>query len=450
MRRALRENATCAILAAIGCLLCGWLALYGPTWTDYEVEVQPAFEALAHGHLLGFLQLAPIYGGSLIERAPFALLPGLWGGGSLAVYRLVAVPCLAAAAALGVWIVAGMRRQGRSRLARGVALGVCVANPVTLSALETGHPEELLGGSLCVAGALLACAPTVSRRRAVALGLAIANKQWALLAVGPVLLALPPGRRRVFLAATFASTAVILAPLLFGAGAHFAAGARAVAAPGSTIFQPWQVWWFLGHHGPLVHGLFGDAKPGYRAGPVWTGQLSHPAVLGAGLALAIMLWARSAHRRLAPGEALAALALVLLARCLLDTWDTAYYTLPFLFALLAFEVRLSARPPLLALSASALVWLSFRWLPNHVSPDAQAVIFLAWSVPLAGWLGAQTLALGNARKTVLNSAGNLAAPIPSSFQPIIVSSLDRPVSTSGASEQTTTRSSIRTPSTPGR
>ena len=108
---------------------------------------------------------------------------------------MVALPCLLAAAALGVWLVAQMRRRtGPARsLARAVALGVCVANPLTLRALELGHPEELLGGALCVAAVLLA-----ARERplwaGLALGLAIANKEWALLAVGPVLLALPSRR----------------------------------------------------------------------------------------------------------------------------------------------------------------------------------------------------------------------------------------------------------------
>ena len=106
--------------------------------------------------MLEFLRLAPAYGGSLVERAPFALLPGLWGGGQLAVYRMVALPCLLAAAVLGVWLVAQMRAAGRPTLWRAVALGVCVANPLTLRALELGHPEELLGGALCVAAVLLA------------------------------------------------------------------------------------------------------------------------------------------------------------------------------------------------------------------------------------------------------------------------------------------------------
>ena len=447
MRRALRENATCALLAALGCATCGWLALYGIGWNDYEVEVQPAFEALAHGHVLRFLQLSPVYGGSLIERAPFALLPGSWGGGALAVYRSTAAPCLLALAVLAVWLVADMRRAGRSRLARAVALAVCVANPITLSALEIGHPEELLGASLCVAAGLLACATSVSRRRAIAaglaLGLAIANKQWALVALGPVLLALPPARRKPFLLAAFAVAAAILAPLLAAAAGHFAETARAAATPASAIFQPWQLWWFLGHHGPIVHGLFGELKPGYRTAPSWAGAVSHPAVLAAAVLLSLALWPRARRARLAPAEALAALALTLLARCLLDTWDTGYYMLPFLLALLAFEVRAAARPPAIALAASVLVWLSFRWLPQHVSADAQSAVFLSWSLPLAAWLASRIAAPARAWARMETASGERA-------QETTVSSLGRLVSTPGPAERTTTRSSIRTPSSSGR
>ena len=71
-----------------------------------------------------------------------------------------------AAAALGVWLVAEMRRRRRAPLARGVALALCVANPLTLNALEIGHPEELLGGALCVAAVLLA-AGTKGKRMAL-------------------------------------------------------------------------------------------------------------------------------------------------------------------------------------------------------------------------------------------------------------------------------------------
>jgi hypothetical protein len=45
-----------------------------------------------------------------------------------------------------------------------------------------------------------------------------------------------------------------------------------------------------------------------------------------------------------------------------------------------------ARPPLVALSGATLAWVVFEWAPGHLSPDAQAVLFLAWSLPLAGLL----------------------------------------------------------------
>jgi hypothetical protein len=406
MRRRLREHALCACAAIASCATMAWLGLYGFGWNDYDNEVRPAYEALAGGHVLGFLRLAPAYGGSLIERAPFALAPGLWGGGPLAVYRMVALPCLLAAAALGVWLVARMRARGRSRLARAIVLGVCVSNPVTLLALEVGHPEELLGACLCVAALLLAARSSHARDHSLLagalLGLAIANKEWALLAAGPVLLALAPARRVRCLASAALVAGAILAPLALTTSGSFAANTRAVAAPaGSAIFQPWQVWWFLGHHGALVHGSFGVAKPGYRIGPAWTSVATHPLILLVGLAIAIALWLRGGRgAALNEQQALLALALALLARCLLDTWDTAYYTLPFIFALLAWEAGEPARyPPLLAFAASALVWLCCSWLPLHASADAQSACFLAWSLPLAAWLSMRLFAPALPRRT---------------------------------------------------
>jgi hypothetical protein len=391
MKRLVRENAFSAFVAGAATATMAWLGLYGFAWNDYETEARPAFAALAHGHAIEFLRLAPAYGGSLLERAPFALLPGLWGGGELAVYRMVALPCLLAAAALGMWLVARMRTEGRPALSRAVVLGLCIANPLTLQALEIGHPEELLGACLCVAAVLLA-----SRNRpllaAVLLGLAIANKEWAVLAIGPVLLALP-ARRLLCLAVAGAVAVAVLAPLALVSSGGFLAGTRGLAAPPAAIFQPWQVWWFFGHHGALVHGLFGSAKIGYRIAPTWIAPISHPLVLLVGAAVTVTLWLKgrrdSNTRRalLSERNALLALALLLLLRCMLDTWDTDYYPLPFIFALLAWEAGATTkRPPLLTLSSTVLVWLTFQWSPAHISADAQSALFLAWSLPIAAAL----------------------------------------------------------------
>jgi hypothetical protein len=404
-------------LACAAGALTAWLGLYGYGWNDYDTEARAAVDALVQGHLGSFFELAPVYGGSLLERAPFALAPSLWGGGDLAIYRMLALPCLLAAAALGLWLVAHMRSRGAGRLACVVALGLCVANPLTLAALELGHPDELLGGVLCVAAVLLAARGKWSWA-ALALGAAIANKQWAVLAIGPVLVALP--HRRVACMALAGSLALaLLAPFALFGGSGFSASVRSAADPSSAIFQPWQVWWFFGGHGHVVRGIFGAVKPGYRTAPAWLGGMPHLLIpaLAIPLTVPVLLRLRSraasrttvgspptrrsgiTDRRSIPhsghaagspivqrrrqADALLLLALLLLLRCMLDTWDVIYYPLPFVLALLAWETNRSVRPPVLALASAVAVWASCRWLPGFASADAQAAFFIAWTVPLA-------------------------------------------------------------------
>jgi hypothetical protein len=294
------------------------------------------------------------------------------------------------------------------------------------------------------------------------LGLAVANKEWAVLAALPVLLALPAGRRLRCSACALAFAAAVLAPLLLAHGSRFAQSTSEVASSASVIFQPWQVWWFLGHHGALVHGLNGNPKPGYRQAALWAGSISHPAVVLVGVGAILPLWLTGARQRIRGGgtrgivralagperalplsRALLALSLALLLRCLLDTWDNVYYPLPFLLALLAWETsRGSTQPPVMALAATVLVWLSFEYLPGRVSPDAQAALFLAWAAPLAVALAASLYGLGGRAQRRAAADGR--------SQVTTVSSLGRLVSTPLPFPPTTTRSSIRTPSTPGR
>jgi len=365
-----------ALALALGALI-GWVGLRTMAFTDYEVELEPALLALRAGDVQAFLTGLPAYGGSVILRLPFVVFPDLWGGGDLAGFRAMAAPCLAAGAVLGVylWRVAG--RRGAGLWARIAVLALCVANPLTLRALEIGHPEELTGAVLCVAAVLAAGAhrPVLA---GVLVGLAVANKPWAVVAVAPVVLTLPGGRLRALAAAAVAAGA-ILVPLMLLSGAT--AGATAAAARDSgMIFQPWQVWWFLGEHGHVVTGLYAE-KSGYRAAPEWLGAVARPLVVLTPLALCLALARRMRGRPWQDGLLL--LALVLLLRCLLDPWNVVYYELPFVLALLAWEVHARSGWPVLSLAATLASWVTLEQLTTVISPDLQAVAFLAWSVPCA-------------------------------------------------------------------
>jgi hypothetical protein len=390
--------------ALAGALTMSWLALQGFAWNDYDNEVSGAFRALSAGDIHGFLALAPAYGGSLVLRAPFAGATAALGGGELAVYRAVSIPCVLAVAVLGVTLVRRMATRGRTTAARALVLGLCVANPITLRALEIGHPEELLGAAFAI-GAVLAAADRRTILAAVLLGLAITSKSWGVLAIGPVLLALPGHRIRALAIAGAIPVAAIAPIWLTGSPETFVVSS---ATTGGTIFQPWHLFWFLGDSGSVVIGGNGLPKPdGWRVPPGWLSPLTHPfiAFLVVPLSLA---WAR-VHRgasRPAPEQLLALLALLFFLRCALDPWNVVYYHLPFVLALLAWETLCRPeRPPVGALTATALVWLTFQSAPNWLSPDLQSILFVAWALPLIAWLARTVFTTPAARAERHSAAG---------------------------------------------
>ena len=101
---------------------------------------------------------------SIVIRLPFAALADIAGGGDLLVYQLGSIPCVAAAGCARLAIARWMERRGVPRsLHRHVVFSM--VNPLTREALVLGHPEELLGGALCV-GAVLAALRGRRRARA--------------------------------------------------------------------------------------------------------------------------------------------------------------------------------------------------------------------------------------------------------------------------------------------
>ncbi len=420
-----------AIAALVGALSLTFLALstlLTVAFTDYEDEALPSVTALVHGDVGGFLGALPAYGGSLVMRAPAALLADALGGGELAVYRALAVPCLVAALAFGLVLFAHLHGR-RAGLAAWLGLAVVVANPLIVPALDMGHPEELLGAVLC-AGAVAAALRDRPLVAGVLLGLAGANKAWAILAVVPALIALRRGHLTLLLSAG-AVCALVLGPALLHGTGRVTGGPTATAGTGA-IFQPWQWTWFAGHHGDVVRGVYG-VKAGFRTGPTWLAQLGHLPVVVLPVLLALAAWARGVDRR----DALLVLALCLLVRCVVDPWDTAYYHLPFLMALAAHEVLTRDRAPGLTLAGTAAVYGSTVVARDRLGADTQAALYLLWSVPAMAALLTAVFAPARARA------------VATAAQAMTVRSFGRPLSTSCPPSVTTTRSSIRTPTAPG-
>ena len=362
-------------------LLVGWMSLTGFVWTDYENEAEKPLAALVGGDIGAFLAGAPGYGGSLILRAPFAFLPSVWGGGDLAVYRSMAAPCLLAGVVLGLVLIAH-RRRAFPEVGWPILFGLlAVASPLTLLALDVGHPEELLGATLC-AGAVLAAIWDRPLLAAVLLGAALGNKAWAVLAVGPVLVTLSRDRIKVLVIAGVVAAALTV-PFLAAAGSGHVGN---ITAHTSTIFQPQQIWWFLGDTGNEVIGGNGLPKVDYRTPPAWLPPLSHPLIAALGLPLTLLWWWRRRGTAHAREDALLLLALLFMLRCLLDTWNFSYYHIPLAISLLCWEALRHARPPVMTLTVVTCIWLMWQKLPGVLSPDMQSVAYVLPALALTAWL----------------------------------------------------------------
>ena len=375
MARPLRALLPWALFALLGALSLAWLGLIGFVWTDYELEAAPALDALTHGYVSLFLQLCPAYGGSLIMRAPFALAAHGLGGGDVAVFRAVGLPCLLAGAVLGVSLAASLIARSAGRGTIAIVVGLCAANPITLRALDVGHPEELLGAALS-AGAVLVALRGRPTWAGLLLGLAVANKAWALLAVGPVLLALP-ARRWWALGIAWGVAVAFMLPLLLAGPPSGQPGVH--AASSGVIFQPWQVWWFFGSPGDAIRGADGLIKAGYRSPPGWVTPISHPLIVLVAVPLSLLAWRRRS-------DPLLLLALLFVLRCLLDPWNTSYYALPAILALVTWEAMRTERPPVLALLLTMATWATWEWLVPRASADVEALVYLGWSLPFAALL----------------------------------------------------------------
>ncbi len=415
-----RQTAIVAALAALTLACCAYTAFSSPLGGDYPGPpcagcdyAGPPIAALARGRIHDFFTSQPFMGSlSLVLRAPVVAATKSLGGGELNQYRAGALACLLAAAALIWLLIAAMRPRGREWLLAGTVIAFVLAGPMTAKALYWGHPEEVLGGVLCVAAVVLAGRGR-PKAAGLTLGLALATKQWALLAVIPALLAMPAppaGQRRKLLTIAAGVAALFVLPMLIGDPGRFVDQnfhAGVLDGGGSTVgVTPTNIWFPYG----LDNGVSLSGEGHSYVISASLGTLSHPLMLLLGIGLPLLFWRLNPGRR--PTDALLLLALVFLLRCVMDPLATSYHHVPFLAAIGAYETLRGRGLPVITIYSGLALWAIAKW----VAPGGDGVVlnrtYLAWALPIAAYMAIKAF---RTRRTGDQAAGGSSKPAVSGF-----------------------------------
>jgi hypothetical protein len=374
------------VVAALAASL--YVALSTRGLGDYPGDAGPAMHALLQGDLHGFSTSSPAMGTlSLVVRLPFAALAYLGSPTEPAIFRWGAFPCVAAMGLLGVWLAGLARVRGTGLVGQVTIVALAIFNPFVQSALGMGHPEELLTASLAI-GAVVAAVEQRSLLSGVLLGLAVATKQWAVIAAFPVVAVLDGDRIRA-LAGAAAVTALCTLPAFALAPGVFLANNFALLHEHYLEPSAWS-WLFPVAPRVTVHLAGGLVHRGPRLDAGIVGLL-HPLIIATGAAIALMLRRLDRGRRTVD-RIFAAVALMFLLRCTLDTETMPYYHAPLFAVLLAWDVMRGENLPIRALGAAAVGYALFdRLTPAAVGPDATAWLYAGVTLT-AVWLLAAVLA----------------------------------------------------------
>lgn len=371
---------------------------------DYQAQgavagdnAAPAIDALVHGNLGAFASHQPLMGPvSLLLRVPFTALATALGGGQLVRYEAGALACLVVVAAFAAWLVTGpvaraMRREGRAMgWLAGLFAAYALLGPVTHGAIGIGHPEEPLTAVL-VCAAVLAALAGRDVLAAVALGLAVATKEWALIGVVPVLAALPARRVRC-LALAGGIAALLYAPgVLLNPSALPHAGDMLAD---KKIVNPLSMWWPLGGPFAVVGHAVGDVRllpDGFtRERLVEVAAACTPLI-------ALAAWA-AGRRGVRIRDPLALLALLGLLRAIGDPLPQAYYFLALLIPLAVWEVTSVGRLPLVTVLATAFVGV-VPGAESHLGSGLTSTLTLAGAGSLAVYLAWHAVVSPSTRRT---------------------------------------------------
>jgi len=370
-----------ALACAIALSLVGQLG-------DYPVDAGPAVAALAAGNFRRAAAVPFLMGPfSIILRAPFAWVASSIETSSLGAYRAGIFPCVAATSALGVELARRSMRLDRTQSWPLVIPVLAVVSPASVAAVREGHPEEALAGALSVAAVMLATRGRLGWS-AISLGLAVATKQWALLAVVPTLLAASSHALKevIKLGVVAALTAALFYAPFVVADSHAFFTATRIEARVIPAATPETIWLEASHPKPLRFKQF----PVLTSHPVakWIPPASHALIVLIAVPFGLLLW----RRGISTADVFAFLALLFLLRCVLDPDDQGYFHLPLVLALLTWEVerRLLVRQlPVATLLVALCLWLTFDVLHPHFAEThiwRVNAFYLAWTSALALYL----------------------------------------------------------------
>jgi hypothetical protein len=371
-----------------------WMAFANADTGDFPADAGPVVHSLGQGHLAAFLHSHAIMGPfAILLEAPFA---ALGGGGRLAEYQWASFPCLLAVGLLGIYLAGIARRRGASSLSQVAIALFCLVNPLTVEALQSGHPEELLTAALAI-GAVAVASEGGEWRAALLLGLAVASKQWAVIAAFPVLMALPANRLRVALGAAAVALALALPGVLASPGSF--SGVQGHAASTGRIVDPWNVWYPLGSVSVERLGSgAGQVIARVHEAPPLVGRLSHSLIVVLALAIPLGLALRRRGFGLSGADAMALLALLALLRCALDPVGNLYYHAPLLLALFGWDALSPSRLPWRGLAGVAAAALFWRWSHDLSDPQALNVAYVGVAVAVGMAIGLSLFG----RSSVLN------------------------------------------------
>lgn len=341
---------------------------------DWDADAGPAIEALAAGHVGDYLSWPSLVGpfASLVQ-APFVALSG---GSGVVAYQWAVFPCLFGAGLVGLYLGRVSARRGAPPLTQVLLPLLFLLNPITFEALEAGHPEEILTAALAIA-AIATAAEGHLRRTALLLGLAIASKQWAVVAILPAVMVLPASRVKVGIGAV-AVAAALFVPSFVASPSSFLDVQRAASGTPEVV-TPWSAWYPLASEQTEVYSVGGEQlEAQVENAPSLAASFSHSLVVLLALALPLALaWRRGLP--LAPSQAFALLALIALLRCALDPVDNLYYHAPLLLAIVGWDAFSSRGLPLRSLIAVAIALLFWQAWHNLSDPIAFNAAYLGFA-----------------------------------------------------------------------